>query len=250
MKPEQPIGPGPFRQRRLARVLSLCGVLLPACLLGCASRESRFHVVAFKNPQLEERYAQVFPEGAFAFDAGNRCEIVFERHDESLPADHAASLPDAEDSPAPYEAAGEEAVGQEALGEEAVELRQFVSITVLWRPRPGKTFVERTQTNAVISYCLLRGDHVISYEGGGFVYFSMSRDGTSISGSVESSTLNPTRSAGQTDDYFGPCHLSGDFRARLDKRQVVSVYRRMRRILGPPITSVNSEPVAGSNLGP
>ncbi|MCZ6683627.1 MAG: hypothetical protein O7B26_10620, partial [Planctomycetota bacterium] len=59
-----------------------------------------------------------------------------------------------------------------------------------------------------------------------------------------------TRSAGQPDDYFGPCHLSGDFRARLDKRQVVSVYRRMRRILGPPITSVNPEPVAGSNLGP
>ncbi len=240
MSPEQPIGPGTFRLRRLAGVLSLCGVLLPAYLLGCASRESRFHVVAFKNPQLEERYAQVFPEGAFAIDAGNRCEIVFERHDESLPADHATSLPDAADSPA----------SDEATGEEAVELRQFVSITVFWRPRPGKTFVERTQTNAVISYCLLRGDHVISYEGAGFVYFSMSRDGASISGSVESSTLNPTRSAGQPDDYFGPCHLSGDFRARLDKRQVVSVYRRMRRILGPPITSVNPEPVAGSNLGP
>lgn len=240
MNPEQPIGTLPFRRRRLAGVLLLFGALFHLSLIGCASRETRFHVVAFKNPDLEERYAQVFPAGAFAIDAGNRYDIVFERHDESLPADDSPTRSRAQDS----------VQLDEAENEGAVELSQIVAITVFWRPKPGTTFAESTQTNADISYCLLRGDHVISYEGAGFVYFSMSRDGASISGSVESSTLIPTRSAGQPDDYFGPCHLNGEFRAQLDKRQVIAVNHRIRRILGPPITSAIPEPLAGSTPAP
>lgn len=197
-------------------------------------------MVAFKNPEVEERYTQVFPEGAFAVDAGNRFDFVFERHDESPPPATAGPWTDPGDSTASGDA--------ETL--EPVALNQFISIKVLWRPRPGTTFAESTQTNAVISYCLLRGDHVISYEGAGFVYFSVSRDERSVAGSIESSTLIPTRSAGQPDDYFGPCHLSGEFRARLDKRQVVSVRHQMRRRLGPPVTAVNPEPVATSDSVP
>ncbi|MFQ5425108.1 MAG: hypothetical protein ACE5F9_14170, partial [Phycisphaerae bacterium] len=205
--------------RCAGRCVFLCAlpVAAAAVLGGCARRTTTcFDVVTFKDPERSDHFSQAFDPGAFAIDAQNRYDIVFERRD-------SVSL-SGEERPA----------GSNGDETSLVALSQFIHIRVFWRPRPGSTFAERTQTNANIVYGLRRGDDVISYEGAGFVYFTMSRDEKTITGAIESATLGPGRSAGRPGDYFGPCHLSGSFTAQADRHRVVSVLHEVVRRLGPP----------------
>ncbi len=224
--------PRDLRLRRDAlRCAFLCvlSVAVGTMLCGCARRtKTSFDVVTFKDPERSDHFSQAFDPGAFAIDAQDRYEIVFERRDSVGP-----SLGDG-----PSESNSD--------GELPVALSQFIHVRVFWWPRPGSTFAERTQTNANIVYGLRRGADVISYEGAGFVSFTMSRDEKTITGAIESATLGPGRSAGRPSDYFGPCHLNGTFTARADRRRVVSVLHEIVRRLGPPEPSTNAAVSPGS----
>ena len=113
-------------------------------------------------------------------------------------------------------------------------MSQLIHLNVFWRPKPGTTDVESSQTNATIRYCLIVGRDVIAYQGAGFVYFERSRDGATIEGRIESSDLGPAVRVNQPEDLFGLCRVRGTFRAHRDRKHVVSILKQLRRRLGPP----------------
>jgi hypothetical protein len=207
------------------------GVLAAALLAwtcGCREIETRFDVVSFKTPDNPEQYTERFSRGAFSIDAQNNWDIVFE-----IPSTRVELI-----RPAAPTSAAESQPADDQSGPLKVEttfMSQVVHIRVFWRPRPGTTYAESSQTDASILYCLITGDSAISYEGAGFVYFTQSYDNQTITGQIESATLVPVRTVGEPIDLFGPCRLQGYFVAHQDRRRVVSIIQQLRKTLGSPV---------------
>jgi len=215
------------------RSASIASVLLSAALVvtmtgGCREIETRFDVLSSKNPNNPEQYTERFAAGSFSIDAQNNWDIVFEippsRVDLVRPI-MPTSSPDSQPADAP----------PPPRRTESTMMSQFVHIRVFWRPLPGTTYAESSQTDASILYCLMTGDDAISYEGAGFVYFTQSYDKQTITGQIESATLVPVRTVGEPLDLFGPCRLQGYFVAHQDRRRVVSILQQLRRTLGRPV---------------
>ncbi len=210
--------PCPSCKSPLRMALPLAAIVL--CVVACRPSDTKFQVVAFHDPNHPETLTEQFDGGgSYSLNADGNYHIVFEipptlihpqASDESDPSDHPPrSLP--------------------------VWASQFIHIEVFWRAVPGTTYAERTQTNANILYCVITGDDAISYEGAGFAYLDLSRDGKHLRGTLESSTLFPARFAEDPRDLFGPCRVTGTFQATRDRREVATVKRTLRRLLGPPI---------------
>lgn len=201
------------------------------CSAGCRSLETRFDITAFGEPGKPEGFTEPrFEQGSFNVNARKNHVMVFEVPPEWISV---------EGEQAEVELTANETSGaedQDPLPDEVL-MSQIIQVEVFWRPLPGTTYAESTQTNANILYCLIRGESAISYEGAGFVYFEPSRDGKVIAGKIESAVLFPTRFAGDPIDLFGPCHLNGSFTAKKNKYDVVAVQHRLRKRLGPPTTS-------------
>lgn len=172
-----------------------------------------------------EALAAEFEPGVFAQDAQGAWDIVLQAAPAPIPETaNAANADGAEDSsrePAMH--------AVEARPPRGGTLRQALHLRVFWRAQPGRTFAERTQTNANLRYAVLVGDRVLAYEGAGFVYFEASADGGSIKGTVESSSLSPAGRVGEIEDVIGPCRIEGSFTARRDKARTVEALQRLRR---------------------
>lgn len=211
----------------LAWILFRALLLIP--LLGaaaCRPVETRFEVVSFRDRIHPETLTQRFEPGSFCRNMGQVYEIAIE-----LPeAAHPPETRDDDDSPrveAQADPPPTSSTARPAL------TAQIIKIDVFWRPMPGTTYAERTQTNAAIRYVLRTGEEAISYEGAGFVYFDLSSDGTSLEGEIESSTLRPTRHTAGGLDIFGPCRLTGAFTAVQDRRGVAGATQKINRWLNP-----------------
>jgi hypothetical protein len=199
-----------------------------ALTVGCRKVETRFDIVSFLDAGRPERFSERFDHGSFAVNGIGNYEITFR-----LPP----SLIEVPSQPPPAESAAPEPADDAPPLQptEEVWMSQIMHVKVIWLPVPGTTHVEKSQTNATLCYCLLTGDDVISYEGAGFVYFRTSRDGKTIEGRIESSSLFPARWTGEPADLFGPCHLTGTFKATECRRDVAAVERKIRRLLGAPM---------------
>jgi hypothetical protein len=112
-------------------------------------------------------------------------------------------------------------------------IEQILHLSLFWKPVPGTTYVESSQTNALMTYALLSGPTAISYEGAGFVYLTQDRSG-GISGRIESGTLSPTRRVGEPNDLLGTCKLTGEFKGRIDRSRVSELTSLLGQRLGPP----------------
>lgn len=217
--------------------------------LGCSETRTCFHVLAFRPEFGEERFTEPFEPGAYTTNAHGNLVIVFELPPVEIPA------PPSE-PPVDFEAtdAGEDdaAVVQSAADDPNVEgdapakpaaarwMSQMIYVELFWRPKPGTTYVEQSQTNASIQYCIVSGDDVISYEGAGFVTVDEKRWSDEMVGRIESSTLVPARFANEPIDLFGPCQLTGEFTATPDARRVADIKQRRRRLLGRPVEAFSA----------
>lgn len=193
------------------------------CLLsGCTKPITQFEIESFKDSATPQRFSEVFDAGYFCVDSSKNHTFIFTVSPTYV--EREIDTPDdaPESTPTPSE---------------PVRMSQTLELKVFWRAIPGSTFAESTQTNANIVYCLTTGRNCITYEGAGFVSFSESRDGTTVTGLVESAALCPARFVNAPADLFGPCHISGTFVAHKDRAAVVSHQLALRRKLGPPITS-------------
>lgn len=187
--------------------LAVAACFTATLLAGCAPVVTRFEVLSFKGSDRQELYAETFPAGSFAVTAHQNYAIVFELHPEVNPI----------------------ATGST----KSADTSQIVRVEMFWKPRPGTTYAESSQTNANISYCLISGRNAVTYEGAGFVYFTKSYNGTTITGQIESATLVPVHFLGEPADLFGPCHLRGGFTASEDRRKVVTAEQRLGKYKGP-----------------
>lgn len=197
-------------------------VLLPLSLAGCAGPSGRFTLTSFKDPFVPRVLNESFPAGSFARDAHQDWNLVFRLHTRG--AEAARIDPQATADP--------------GVGTAPSDVIQLIHVKVFWMPRPGTTFAESSQTNATITYCLISGSQAISYEGAGFVYFEPSRDGATLTGQIESSTLAPRRSVDKGADILGPCRLTGSFSAVRDERAVASATLELQRRFDPRITTL------------
>ena len=211
--------------------LGLCSLLVA----GCRNTETRFDIVSFHESGSPERMTERFERGSFSQDAHHNWTFVFEIAPVWLDENRgsaAASQP-GDDKPTRK---------RSIYTDRDERMSQMIQLKVFWKPRPGTTYAESSQTNVSIVYCLITGGDAITYEGAGFIYFTASRDGKRIEGRLESSTLYPVRYVGEPADLFGPCHLQGTFKAVEDRKHVVSVLQRIRKKLGPPTSLGGSKP--------
>lgn len=198
-------------RRRLvnARLVSLIAPLFLLAAPGCKPVETRFQIVAYHEGAEARKLTERFDTGYFSRNVHRDTTFVFE----VLDADPTGQ-PVTDRGPAP-------------------PVTQIVTIQMFWEPRPGTTHVESTQTNATISYCLIRGPDSNRYSGAGFVYLSkVTAD--RIEGRIESSSLKVAQVVGSPRDLFGRCRIEGEFAATEDKRQVVARMLRVRQLFGAP----------------
>lgn len=182
-------------------------VVAATCLAGCEPTVTSLHIESYKGGAAGSRLTETFDECVYTSDDRGRWDIVFRSS-----------------RPSPSDAEG--------------VLTQIFHARIFWQPIPGKTFVERTQTNAILCYALLDVGRAVSYDGAGFVSFSPDRSGDRIRGQIESGTLGRRRGSNETEDPLGPCLVMGEFVARRDAGTVVDALKLLRQRLGPlPIRS-------------
>lgn len=188
------------------RVVFRCAVVLTVTILlttGCSRPVTKLRVESHRSPEPPRELVETFDTSSFYWNNRGDLDIVLRKR-----------------QPSAIESGG--------------ELVQIFWAHVLWKPVPGTTYAERTQTNATFVYALLDVDRAISYEGAGFLYVSLDRGEAKMSGAVESGTLLPTRRAGDAVDVMGQCLIGGEFVAQRDARRIVESLEELRRRLGPP----------------
>lgn len=188
---------------RVDRALATCLAFTISTLGGCSDSVTQLRIESHKPPDAPSFLSQKFPQAWFSWDARGNIDLVFE-------------------SAQPSEVDSE---GQ---------LLQVFWARMFWKPVPGTTYVERTQTNANFGYAILDMDRAVSYEGAGFVYMSLNMDRNRMTGSIESGTLARMRSGDATSDLLGQCLVSGEFTARRNDAKVVELLTQLRQRLGPP----------------
>ena len=172
-----------------------CGLIVFVAAGGCKRTETQFEVVSFRSAS-PEIYREHFDDGYYCENADNKWTFVFDIKPVLVqamgqPADDGAATSQPTSSPA-------------TRADEELWMSQVIEVEVFWRPRPGTSFAESSQTNANIVYSLTTGAGTITYEGAGFVYFSPSMDKKRMEGRIESATLYPARTVKEQPDLFGP----------------------------------------------
>ncbi len=190
--------------RRAALLFARTVVAVAASLpLGCAPRPLELHLTAYRQPDAPIHLVEPFDACWYAADSGGNWDILW----------YATR-------PSELESDG--------------RLLHLLHARVLWRPVPGSTHVNRTQTNARLTYALIDVDRAISYEGSGFVFLRPDRTGETVDGEIESGWLAAARRQGDAPDPLGQCLVRGSFRAQRRPARVVAHLAELRQRLGPP----------------
>lgn len=200
------------------RILILLTVV--ALAPACTTKTTEIHITSFDEEAPPERFVESFPDGCYSLDARGNYNITFE-----IPPTRVAIVPLNNDASGELETS--DASVQPPIPDE-IYISQLIHIEMLWKPDPGKTFAERTQTNAGITYCLQRGNDLARYEGAGFIFFKKDDFGDRITGAIESATLYPVGATSDAVAVLGPCRIEGPFIANPDLHGVSSVKRRIR----------------------
>jgi hypothetical protein len=155
-----------------------------------------------------------------------------------------------EDFPQGYYRSGEDGLVdivlyRPALAVGAIEddIVQTIHIQTYWRARPGTTHLQDSMLNSLVTYCLMRGDSGITYDGGGFVRYRIPKEGDVLNGVLARANLQPLRRTGDDLQIFHRAALSGRFQAQCDPRRVARLIEEIDRSLGarpalePQVTS-------------
>lgn len=180
-----------------------CAGLIGFLLVGCQRPVPSLRIDSHRTDGTTERFATTFDPGAYHTDGRGNLDVVMQ-----------ATAPSSR--------------------EQGAMLRQVFWLHVFWKPVPGTTFVERTQTNTRMTYALIDVDQAICYEGAGFATLQFDGAGGTLRGTIESGTLVPTRVVGDAPDLLGACLVSGSFVAERGDSRVVATLTEIRQTLGPP----------------
>ena len=166
---------------RLARVLGLSLGLVSALAVGvsagCAT--STVQLVSYKDPYFPERVHIPLSGGAYWTDASGDI--------------HAA--------------------GRGTTETQQGTATHYLCIHRFWNPKPGKTHVEESMTDATLRFCVATDNGVVVYSGTGFV-LPKKRFGGGLELRIESARLRLESRRGDLPDLFGNSRLSGTLLAR------------------------------------
>ncbi|MBN1512176.1 MAG: hypothetical protein JXB13_09190 [Phycisphaerae bacterium] len=169
---------------------------------GCEPRTTRFQVVDYAPDGRQGRFFEEFDECYYARQPDGAVDVVARRR---------GCL----------------------MGEAEEATTQVIHLHGIWRPVPGDTAVESTQVNATVSYWIVGELGGIALEGGGFVFSQENHDRDTLTGTVESSALQPVRRIGRGPSPFNRVELTGKFRAVHDRRRTIRLINDMRMQFGP-----------------
>ena len=174
--------------------------LLVGGVWGCQPKTTQFDIIDYRGPGAPDRYFQAFDECYYCLDPeGNLDMVALHR------------------SP----------------GTSGAPTTQLVHVETFWVSVPGRTRVDVTMINALVSYWIVSGPVGASFEGSGFVSFDENRNRSRLTGHLELSSLSPQRRLGPAERLFERAELSGRFVAKRNKAKVISLLHDMRRRFGP-----------------
>jgi hypothetical protein len=177
--------------------------LLLGMLAGCGPwgfGGSQVKLVSYRDPYFPETYRVKFQQCAFRSDASNDVHI----------AARAVSNADSPDD----------------------QITQYLHVHMFWQPRPGRTAVEDTMTDATIRYVVVTRTGTAVYAGTGFVF--PKREGKSLIAAIESANLRLLTRVGEVPELLGDARLTGKLVARQDEHATVDTVRELDlRAAGP-----------------
>ena len=181
------------------------GVLVSICILlpACRSNVTRFEVIDYSSNADPLHYFQEFDECYYRVDGEGNIDIVARRR--GRPTNRV------DDGPV-----------------------QVVHLRTIYQSVPGQTPVERTMTNATVSYIIMDHGTGVSFDGAGFLLCTIHRNGRELTATLEESTLRPMRRLGTAGPqvFERPC-VTGRIYAQLDPRRTLRILNESRHLLRP-----------------
>lgn len=100
----------------------------------------------------------------------------------------------------------------------------YLCVHMFWNPKPGKTHVERSMTDATLRYCVATDSGVVVYTGTGFVFPKKTLAG-GLELKIESAQLRLESRNGDLPDLFGNTRLHGALLVRSDPETAANLIR-------------------------
>ncbi|UCD74446.1 MAG: hypothetical protein JSV91_11720 [Phycisphaerales bacterium] len=123
-------------------------------------------------------------------------------------------------------------VPAEDLRDGKVAYGQVVHVELLWLPKPGKTPMDRTATNASIRWVIASEGEVGVYGGAGFVMPHGSPGADSLRLTIHEASLTLQEKTPGFCDLLTPAEMTGDFTVSLDPRRA----RKLRLTISQFVT--------------
>ncbi|MGE0479313.1 MAG: hypothetical protein AB7Q17_02455 [Phycisphaerae bacterium] len=193
-------------RRRTAAMLGATAGLLG--LFGCAARESRMELAAFRDPYFPERIALELHECAYRMDAGGDYHVVARAQSSSALIPPGAA--------------------------------QLLHIRMFWRPFPGRSPAHASGVDAMIRLAVSTTGGAAVYSGTAFVYADPRKlrgaaaDGTPIALRLERAELRLETLSGDATDTLGSIRAQGTVRAAADPNIALEVARQVDRAMSGP----------------
>ncbi len=165
---------------------------------GCAPTTSRFFVKDYRVGGESKSYTETFDEAYYRMLADGNVEIVLRRTAPGV------------DNPAEV-------------------ITQVIHLRSLWRSIPGTTVAESSQINSAVCYMIEIGGSGATFEGTGSLFFNESKDGQTLTGSLDYALLKPTRRIGHGPAVFTRAELRGTFTAQNDPRRTIRGINQIER---------------------
>ncbi len=139
-------------------------------------------------------------------------------------------------------------VPDDALIRGDVDDGQVLHVDLLWEPRPGRTPMDPSATNAVIRLVIVSRGEVGVYEGGGFVLPSRSPGESAVTLEIKDASLRLLESTAGFVDPLTPARMEGEFTAGRDDERA----HRIRLAASQLVTNAlgRSRYVRASDLAP
>lgn len=117
--------------------------------------------------------------------------------------------------------------------------RQVVQLRMHWRPRAGRTPVDRTSTNTSVRYIIFSGGAAGMYSGAGFLFPRNMPGKDRFRAELRTTSARLVDASESFVDPLGLAEISGDFSVRRDDAAVLRlvrvVERRLEDRLGYPV---------------
>jgi hypothetical protein len=106
--------------------------------------------------------------------------------------------------------------------------RQYLYVVLYWRPNPGRSFDDPTQSNALYRYVVATSSGVATYVGTGFAY-PEGQAGRPLDIALESAALRLESTSRDLPDVLGELELTGTLRANPNSNEAAIRIRSLER---------------------